>query len=137
MSRTLLRRVSIFAVLASVAGILLLTLTPLGAGPAGAWGDVCALGVPCSLGHAAAFLVLGMALAGWYATSQAARRSPARILVMLLLGLWIFAALDEMAQSLVGREAELSDWITDMVGGLLGLFGGSALLRLVMQVLRR
>lgn len=130
---SVLRRCAGPAVLACILLILALTLTRLGAGPRGAPFGVCAFGLPCWLGHFVTFVALGLALAGWFATSAAARRSPRRVLVMLLLALWLFAALDEMAQSLVGRGTELEDWLLDMAGALVGLFGGSALLRLAMR----
>jgi hypothetical protein len=128
-NRRTLRRWSGPAALACVLAILALTLTPLGAGPHGTALGICLFGLPCWLGHFATFAALGVALAGWYATSEVAARSPQRVLVMLLLALWLFAALDEFAQSQVGRDAEFGDWAMDMAGALLGLLGGSALLR--------
>lgn len=109
--------------------IAVTTLTPLGEGPEGASGDRCALGLPCTLGHFVLFGALGVALGVRYATSGAARRSPRRVLMALLLSMWLFAALDELAQDWVGRDAQLGDWMADMAGALLGIFGGSALLR--------
>jgi VanZ family protein len=116
-----------------VLAILALTLTRLGAGPRGAAPGICLFGLPCWLGHLATFTVLGVALAGWYATSDGAARSPQRVLVMLLLALWLFGALDELAQSQVGRDPEFGDWGMDMAGALLGLLGGGALLRAIVR----
>lgn len=128
-----LRRLAIAAALACVLMILLLTLTELGAGPRGGAIGVCVFGLPCWLGHFLTFAALGVALAGWFATSATAARSPQRVLVMLVLALWLFAALDELAQDQFGRDAELGDWALDMAGALIGLFGGSILLRLIMR----
>lgn len=129
----LLRRWAGPAALACVLLILALTLTPLGAGPHGTPSGICVFELPCWLGHFVTFGALGAALGGWFATSEAARRSRRRVLVMLLLALWLFAALDELLQARVGRSAELGDWLLDMTGALLGLLGGSALLRAAMR----
>ena len=48
---------------------------------------------------------------------------------MVLLGLWILAAGDELLQPYVGREASFIDWAADMIGGVGGLVAGSAVLR--------
>jgi VanZ family protein len=117
----------------AVMAILLLTLTPLGEGPANTLGDVCAFRLPCKLGHAVTFAALGAAAGAWYASSDAARRAPRRTLVAIVLAIWILAAADEEAQEFVGRDAQLSDWLLDMAGALAGLIGGSALLRLLLQ----
>ena len=127
-----MRRLAIPLALVCVLSILALTLTRLGVGPRGTPQGVCVLGLPCWLGHFVTFGGLGLALAGWFATSEVARRSPRRVLVMLLLAIWIFAAGDELLQAQLGRSAELGDFILDMAGALLGLFGGSALLRAVL-----
>ena len=74
--------------------------------------------------------ILGASLGGWYATSEGARRAPRRLLFAIIFGIWLFAALDEVAQGYVGRDPSAMDWAEDMVGALLGLFGGSLLLRL-------
>lgn len=114
---------------ATAAVILVLTLMPQSPGGA------CFLGLPCSLGHLVLFAALGASLSGWYATSAYARRSPIRTLLMLLLAIWIFAAADELAQPYVGRVADLDDWLLDMTGALIGLFGGGAALRVVRRYL--
>ena len=105
--------------------IVLLTLTPLGTTDGG-----CAFTLPCVLGHFVVFLVLGVAAAGLYATAAAARRSPRRVLLMIVLAIWLFAALDEFAQeAVIGRGAQFGDWLADMLGALSGLIAGSFLLR--------
>ena len=69
-----------------------------------------------------------------YATSRAAARSPVRVLLMVILALWIFAALDELAQGWIdGREPSLQDWLADMAGALIGLAVGSVLLRIALR----
>jgi hypothetical protein len=128
----ILRLLALPAAIGCVLLILLLTLTDVGGGGNVEIG-VCTFGVPCWLGHFVTFAALGVALAGWYATSAAAARSPQRVLVMIVLALWLFAALDELAQDQFGRDAELADWALDMAGALLGLLGGSILLRLIMR----
>jgi len=113
--------------------ILFATLGP-GSGGAGqppGSGD-CVFGIPCVVGHFGVFLLLGVALAGLFATSRMARQSPRRALVMLLLVLWIFAAITEIGQSYIGREPSLADWGADMAGAVVGLFAGSVLLRLLL-----
>lgn len=129
----ILRRAAGPGVVASIVVILALTLTQLGAGPRGTPPGFCTFGISCAVGHFATFVLLGVALAAWFATSRAARRSPRRVLAMLILAIWLFAALDELAQNEVGRDAELDDWLVDMAGALVGLFGGSALLRAVLR----
>ncbi len=84
------------------------------------------------MGHFGVFALLGVALAGLFATSNFARQSPRRALVMLLLVLWIFAAVTEIGQSYIDREASLTDWAADMAGGVFGLLVGSVLLRLLL-----
>jgi hypothetical protein len=115
------------ATAASMAAIIAMTLTPVAIE-----GDRCALGLPCGFGHALSFAALGMSLAGVFVTSAFARRSPRRALSMLLLGLWIFAALTELAQAEVGRDASLADWAWDMAGALTGLVLGGFALRLLL-----
>ena len=115
-------------VLLAAALILIATLAPLGSGLPG-----CPLGMPCAAWHVLLFALLGVPVALRYATSRAAARSPLRVLLMVVLVLWIFAALDEFAQGWVnGREPSLEDWIADMAGALLGLAAGSLLLRLLL-----
>ena len=107
--------------------ILLLTLTPV------AEGAVSTAGLSRTAGHVALFAVLGVAVAARYASSDAARRAPVRVLAMAVLAVWIFAALDELAQERVGRSAQLSDWFADMLGAMLGITAGSFALRRILR----
>ena len=127
-----LRSLSWLGVLAIAGYILFATLGP-GSGGAGqlALGR-CAFGIPCVVGHFGIFALLGVALAGLFATSRSARQSPRRALAMLLLAIWIFAALTEMAQRYIDREPSLADWSADMAGAVTGLLVGGVLLRLLL-----
>ena len=128
-----LRSISWLGVLAVGSYILFATLGPGSGGagqPAGS-GD-CVFGIPCAVGHFAVFALLGAALAGVFATSSLARQSPRRALVMLLLVLWIFAAMTEIGQSYIEREPSLADWGADMAGAVVGLLVGGTLLRLLL-----
>ena len=121
-----LRTWSTLAVAAAGGAILVAALAPLGGR------DSCPLGLPCLAWHFALFAALGAAIAARYATSEAARRSPRRVLGMVVLAIWLFAAATELAQGRVdGREPQLADWAANMAGGLAGLLlGGAALRRL-------
>ena len=123
----MLRTLSMLAAGLSVIVIFVLTLTPVAVQD-----DGCALRLPCTVGHALAFAILGVALAGAFVTSSFARRSPRRALAMLVLCLWIFAALTELVQAEVGREASLADWAADMAGAIAGLIVGGLVLRLLL-----
>ena len=85
-------------------------------------------------GHALLFGLLGVAASLWYATSDAARRAPQRTLAMTLLALWLFGGITEVGQDLLteSRTAQLSDLAFDVLGALLGFFGGSVLWRLLL-----
>ncbi|MCC6237981.1 MAG: VanZ family protein [Dehalococcoidia bacterium] len=120
----LLRRLAALGAVGTVVAILASTLTPLAIDENG-----CAFGVPCTLGHAIAFGALGLTLSGLYVTSSFARRNPRRALVMLLLAIWIFASITELAQAEVGRDPSLGDWAADMLGAIGGLLLGGFLLR--------
>ena len=128
MTREVLSAWASLGVLLAGALILVATLAPAGSGLSG-----CPLGMPCAAWHVLFFALLGAPLALRYATSRAAARSPLRVLLMVLLAVWIFAALTELAQGWVdGREPSLGDWIADMAGALIGLAAGSLLLRLAL-----
>ena len=119
-----LRNWSSVAVAAAGGAILIATLAPVGGGGG------CPLGLPCVAWHFALFAALGAAIAARYATSEAARRSPRRVLGMVVLALWVFAAATELAQGqLDGRDPQLADWVANMAGGLAGLMLGSIGLR--------
>ncbi len=88
-----------------------------------------------TLGHAVLYALLGLALAVRFAASDVARRSPARVLGMIVLAIWIFAAGAELAQARVpGRAPELGDWLADMAGALIGLAVAGPLMRLLLRV---
>ncbi|MEZ4502091.1 MAG: VanZ family protein [Dehalococcoidia bacterium] len=120
-----MRALSWIGVWLSLGAILLLTWTSVAA-----VGSGCLLGIPCNAGHPIAFATLGAPMAGVFATSTLARMSPRRTLLMAFLALWIIAAVDELVQPYVGRDASLQDWALDMVGGVVGFLGGSVVLRL-------
>ena len=125
MARAQLRGLAGAAIVVTVAAILWLTLTPGGGGDGG-----CPLGLPCAAGHFLLFAILGVALTARYAASDAARRSPRRVLLMMVLAVWIFAAADELAQTPIEhRSAELVDWLADMAGAITGMLLGSVILR--------
>lgn len=140
MTRESLRFWSNVALTALVAAILIATLSPYGS--AGAGGELFrrldrwewSFGLAPVLVHFTLFGAFGVALAARFASSDYARESPRRALLMVLLMLWVFAASTEFAQGWSEtREARLGDWLADMTGGLLGFFGGSLILR---QILR-
>ena len=128
MSHASLRTWSTVAIAGVAAVILVLTLGPWGTGD-GDGGEECAFGLPCVLGHFGLFALLGVALAVRFATSEAARRSPARAMLAVLFGLWLFAAVDEIAQGYVDRDPQLEDWLADMAGALVGFFGAGFVAR--------
>ncbi len=116
-----------------MAAILLATLSSLGAGEGG-----CGRGLGCLAAQFSLFAMLGVAIAARYAASDAARRSPRRVLMMTVLAVWLFAAAGELTQDqLHGRGAELGDWVADMAGVLAGMAAGSFLLRLAAGAARR
>lgn len=127
MHRSTLRIWATVAAASTIGAILLLTLTPLAVNAQG-----CALGLPCFLGHLGLFTALGTSLGIWFATSDAARRSPRRTLLTIIFAVWLFAALDEYAQGYVGRDASAADWAVDMAGMFLGLLGSGLMLRLAL-----
>ncbi|MYI83016.1 MAG: hypothetical protein F4056_06905 [Chloroflexi bacterium] len=129
MTREVLSAWASLGVLVVGALILVVTLLPPGSGVPG-----CPLGMPCAVWHGLLFALLGVPVALRYATSRAAARSPVRVLLMVILALWIFAALDELAQGWIdGREPSLEDWLADMAGALIGLAVGSVLLRFALR----
>lgn len=85
-------------------------------------------------GHFLVFLALGVAAALTYATSRRARRSPQRTMVVVLLLLWLFAGLTESMQAfLPTRSPSLDDLAYDVLGALVGFFGGSLVWRLLLS----
>ncbi len=69
--------------------------------------------------HLSGFTVLGW-LTLWRLGPRD-RRSPALEAALWFLALASYAMVDELTQPLVGRTAELSDWIADLTGGALGM----------------
>ena len=121
-----LRVLARVAVLAALATVLGATLAPLGhvGSP---------LGLPAEALHAVLFAGLGASLALVYATSAAARRSPRRLLLMVLLAIWLLASSTELLQGLVPeRQPQLSDWVADVVGGVLGFLLAGPVIRVVL-----
>ena len=77
------------------------------------------------LGHLTLFGGIGVLVAR--VASQ--RRWPLRWLVWAAIALAVWAALDELHQRLIpGRDAAVSDWAADTLGGALGLFAGMRLM---------
>ena len=136
LTRDVLAAWASLGVLLAAALILLATLTPPGAGglgaSAGGGGPHCPFGLHCAIWHMLLFALLGVPVALRYAASRAAARAPLRVLLMVVLALWVFAALDELAQGWVpGRQPSLADWFADMGGALIGMALGSAAFRLL------
>lgn len=122
--------------------ILIATLRPIEAAETlntATRSDTCFFSVPCIVMHGVIFAPLGVAMAVRYASSDAARRSPRRILLMMVLALWVFAAGDELVQErwIEGRDGQLADWAADLLGALVGLLAGGFLLRLLIERPRR
>lgn len=68
--------------------------------------------------HLAAYAVLG-ALVGLVCSQY--QRLRLWVAVGLLVLLSVHGALDEVTQPLVGRHADVADWVADMLGAALGL----------------
>ena len=153
MNRRTLRRLAQVATAASAALILYLTLSPapprLGTVPhfttardtpaAAARPPVWTDDEEDAAGHATLFAVMGAAAALWYATSDRASRSPRRTLLMVMLALWLFGGMTEVAQGLftTTRTPQLSDLAFDVLGAFTGFLGGSAVLRLLFSRIAR
>jgi len=76
------------------------------------------------LNHMAAFLVIGLLARLAYPRSSAFR---------LLAWASLFGALIEVSQAvpLIGRDAELADWVADVAAAITGVALGAVVLRLV------
>ncbi len=124
MNRRTLRRWAQAATLASAALILYATLAPSPPDPAG---------IPDWLAHLALFACIGASAALWYATSDEARRSPRRALLVVLLALWLFGGLTEVAQgATTTRDPSISDLAFDVAGAVGGFIVGGVLWRAVL-----
>lgn len=129
MNRYALRRLAQAATALSAALILYATLTPSPPDP---------ITVPDWAAHFLLFAALGASAALWYATSEAARRAPVRALVMVLLLLWLFGGITEVAQEVIpSRTPALSDWAFDLLGAVAGFMLGGAVWRLLLGRLPR
>ena len=114
------------AVLVALVTVLSATLAPVG-------NIKSPLGLPAEAWHAILFAALGASLALAYATSDSARRSPRRLLMMSLLAIWLIASTTELLQeSVPGRQPQLSDWGADMVGGVLGFLLTGPVIRILL-----
>jgi VanZ family protein len=86
--------------------------------------------------HATAFAGLTLLLAlAWSLRRPFAWRSWLAVLALLA----VYAALDEITQSLVGRNTDAADWLADVVGIVVGLtifLAGRALLQRVASLTR-
>ena len=136
LKRSRLSALSTGALILVVLIVLITTMTPVGPGPPSDTEDVCALGLPCVVGHVVLFGVLGLAAGARYAASAAAVASPRRVLGMVFIAIWIFAAVDELAQEywIEGRGGQLSDWGADMIGAVIGLALTGPLMRGLVRV---
>ena len=129
MNRQVLRRVAQAATAASAALILFATLTPDPPDPGG---------MPDWMAHLGLFGLIGASAALWYATSDQARRSPQRALIGVMLALWLFGGLTELAQgATTTRDPSLSDVAFDVVGAVTGFLLGGVLWRSVLARIAR
>jgi VanZ family protein len=123
-----LRRASEVAIVLMVALILVTSLSPVGSFAAdpirrsALEGSAIDYDVLRAVGHGVLYALLGFAAAVRFAVSDYARRSPSRALAMMLLVIWLLAGGSEAMQSYVpGRAPELTDWLVDMAGAIVGL----------------
>ena len=77
--------------------------------------------------HGIGYAMLGL-LSVWVASTHRRGLTP-RILFAVYLAILIYAIIDERTQPWVGRSCELSDWLADGVGGLIGMVTGVLLIR--------
>lgn len=69
--------------------------------------------------HGVGYAILGL-LCVWTAATYRRGLTP-RILFAIYLAILIYAIIDERTQPWVGRGCELSDWVADAVGALIGM----------------
>lgn len=77
--------------------------------------------------HAIGYCILGL-LSVWVALALPGGMTPRRFLAVYL-AILIYAIIDERTQPWVGRACELSDWIADAIGSLIGMLIGVGLKR--------
>jgi VanZ family protein len=123
-----LRRISEVAIVLMVALILVTSLSPggsLAADPirrSALEGSAIDYDALRAVGHGVLYALLGFAAAARFAVSDYARHSPYRALAMTLLAIWLLAGGSEAMQGNVpGRAPELTDWLVDMAGAIIGL----------------
>jgi len=69
--------------------------------------------------HGIGYAILGL-LSVWVATTYQRGLTP-RILFAIYLAILFYGIIDEQTQPWVGRGCELSDWVADAIGGLVGM----------------
>ncbi len=125
MRRQALRRLAKIATAFSAVVILFATLVPNAPDPGP---------VPDWLLHVLLFMSMGFPAALWYATSDYSRRAPQRALLTVILTLWLFGGLTELAQSLTEtRSASFSDLASDVFGALVGFIIGGMVWRWLLR----
>ncbi|MCS7034070.1 MAG: VanZ family protein [Phycisphaerae bacterium] len=70
------------------------------------------------LEHFLAYAVLGGLLTAWMARRRARMRHPMVVALITVLG---YAAIDELTQPVVNRHADLRDWLADAIGAAVGV----------------
>lgn len=124
MNRRVLRRWSQAATAIAAGVILWATLTP---------SPPSAHGLPDWAIHFVLFTGIGAPVALWFATSDRARRSPQRTLVGVMLALWLFGGLTELAQgATTTRSPSITDLAFDVAGALTGFLAGGAAWRVLL-----
>ncbi|MDA1001921.1 MAG: VanZ family protein [Chloroflexi bacterium] len=122
-----LRRLADAAMVLAAAAILALTLSPpdtlLASG----------FNIDAGVGHFALFAALGVASALRFAVSARARRFPRSSLGAAFFGFWLFAAATELLQGPVGRDPNMTHWLLDMAGAVVGFLLGSLVLRTLIR----
>ena len=69
--------------------------------------------------HAAGYCILGI-LSIWVAATNRAGLT-VKTIGIVYLAILAYGVIDERTQPLVGRSCELSDWLADAAGGLVGI----------------
>lgn len=69
--------------------------------------------------HIIGFAVLGLATGRRFA--RGTRSRPGEMYLLLFVGLGVYALFDELTQPIVGRSCEMTDWLADLCGALIGL----------------